>query len=65
MSELTQQEIERLWEQSAKRIAEIDKLEDKYGYFMDSSARASMPMLIEQKLERLHAEQSAFEAEHA
>lgn len=57
-------EIETMWELSAKRIAEIDRLEDKYGYFMDSSARASMPMHIEQKLKRLHDEQSAFEAEH-
>lgn len=57
--------MEKLWEKSAQRIAEIDRLEDKYGYFMDSSARAKMPMHIEQKLERLHEEQSKFESEHA
>lgn len=57
-------EIETLWELSAKRIAEIDKLEEQFGYFNDESARATMPMHIEQRLERLHKEQSAFEAEH-
>lgn len=54
-----------MWEQSAKRIAEIDKLEDKYGYFNSVGQRAEMPHHIEEKLKHLHQEQSAFESDHA
>lgn len=63
--ELSEAEMERLWDLSAKRIAEIDQLEDKFGYFNDQQARALMPLHIEQRLERLHAEQSEFECNYA
>jgi hypothetical protein len=56
--------MEQLLEESAKRIAEIDKLKDKYGYFIYAEARANMPLHIEKKLEQLHAKQSDFELEY-
>ncbi len=58
------EEQEELWKQSSERIAEIDKLEDQYGFYQDKEARAIMPYHIKQRLEELHAEQSAFEVEY-
>ncbi len=56
---------EVMWEESRKRIAEIDRLEDKYGYFINADERASMPNHIRQRLDILHDQQSKFEAEYA
>ena len=56
---------ETMWNESARRIAEIDKLEDKYGYLANADERTLMPNNIRQRLEFLHEQQSKFEAEYA
>lgn len=47
---------------AASRIAEIDKLWDRY--YANAESESDIPAHIKDKYERLNAEQSAFEAQY-